>query len=223
MLNMDMLIKSFIYKFLISVRIKPLVVIRENMLDKSVFKMTTSNLPVYIYDLDADVALVFNRQAYKIKGYDFSRIRIVTNQAIRPGDCILSSACYFGNEHTTIIDHLKKKEYLSSKNQRTIEIEDSYGCRIDQLSLGFSDGSIYSTCGDGSCTVFLELSDAYITRRIRQLVEREDKLNVVERMELDNLKKETLQDKNIQYWKERLAPWDERFENIGEVPENLVY
>ena len=188
---------------------------------EEILKIKPQNLPVYVYQLDADVAVVHDRIAYKLTAYSFNTITVASNQALRPGDVLTNSCCYYGNEHTEIIPHLHKKGYFGNTG---IDLRYYHGCRIDRLAISFvNDNSVSPSCGDGDCTVFIELSDSSLRERIRQLQDRYEKLTQVELSLLKSLKQERLDDNSIEYWKKRIPRWDENFECIGEVPVNLIY
>ena len=191
-------------------------------MDKEILNLKPSNLPTYIYHLHAEIGLVHNRFVYKLQGYQFSRITIATNQALRTGDVVDNSCCYFGNQHTEIIPHLIKKRVLSGVEE---ELRYYYGCQIDRLCLSYP-GDQGNSCSDGYCIVFMELSPGKISDEIKKLqdLESENKLNLTERELLHKLEKEYfLANHNLEYWKQRIPDWNERVEFIGEVSENLIY
>ncbi|BAZ19075.1 hypothetical protein NIES4071_109600 (plasmid) [Calothrix sp. NIES-4071] len=193
-------------------------------MNHDVLKLNPRNLPVYTYRLEAKVALVKDRIAYKISRYTFSKISVAVNQPLRVNDVLMPQCCYFGNENTEIIAHLQKKHYLGGAEQ---ELNYYYGCRIDRLAISYVDENDcygYASSGDGSCTVFIELSAGKLGNEYRRLFDMdEDKISSHEAAQIDLVEKEYQESWGIEYWKKRIPKWDEQLECIGEIPHNLIY
>lgn len=171
------------------------------MLDKNALNTAPSNLPVYRYSLTANVALVQSDEYYEIKGYSFDSITVLVNQPLRVGDVVSVNSCYFGNKNTEIIPHISKKRYLGQSN---IELEYYCGIEITKLTLNFVDPGNYdshSSCGYGSCLVFIELSDSSLSDE--------------ERCQADT--------SSLNYWKSRISSWEENFKHGVKLPKSLVY
>ena len=125
------------------------------IMNRNILDLKPRNLPVYVYHPEADIALVHDGLAYKLKLYDFSAITIRANQPLRPGDVISNDCCYYGNRYTEIIPHLGKKKVLGGVEK---ELRDYYGCQINRMAISFFDNdSMGNSCGVGSCTVFIGL------------------------------------------------------------------
>jgi hypothetical protein len=196
-------------------------------MNEDILELPPSNLPVYVYNLEADVALVLDKIAYKIRHYSFTSIRVASNQPLKPGDVLTSNSCYFGNNNTQLIPHLNKKRILGGAE---IELKYYYGCLIDKLAISYVDPNSefkslkrYESCGDGKCTVFIELSIGDTSEKYRILNEREDSLSLEERLEYQLCEQEFFKKHDLAYWQNRIPDWDERLERIGDIPENLIY
>lgn len=192
-------------------------------MNTDLLRIKPQNLPVYVYHLDADVALVHNRIAYKLRRYFFSRITVAANQPLRVGDVLTSSFCYYGNSDVEIIPHLHKKNELGKSG---IVLRYYYGCQIDKMAIAFVDmDEEYrrKTCWHGRCTVFIELSDSSLSERIGELDNRWESLTEAEHECLRSLRKDQMDSDSIDYWKKRIPDWDERFECLGEIPADLSY
>jgi hypothetical protein len=190
-------------------------------MEKDILQLKPQNLPVYVYSLEADIALVHDRIAYKLRAYSFDNIKVASNQPLRPGDVLCRNSCYYGNEYTEIIPHLQKKCLLGGAE---IELRYYYGCQIDRLAISYVDeNSIWDSCGAGYCTVYIELSPGELNAKLQSLYEREDELTEAECDTLESLRQEYLGAKTLDYWKKRIPDWDKRLECIGEVPTNLIY
>ncbi|KST67397.1 hypothetical protein [Mastigocoleus testarum] len=190
--------------------------------DKKILNLKPRNLPTYIYHLLAEIGLVHNRFVYKLQGYQFRSISVATNQPLRVGDVVDNSCCYFGNQSTEIIPDLIRKRVLSGVEE---ELQYYHGCQIDRLCFSYADNQI-SSCGNGYCIVFIELSSGKIGDEMRRLqeLESENKLNRTEVELLLSLEEEySTQTHNLEYWKQRIPDWDKRVEFIGEIPNDLIY
>jgi len=186
-------------------------------MNRHLLKVKPANLPTYVYKLTADVALVHQGDAYKIKGYSFDNITVAANQPLRAGDYVARDSCYFGNENTEVIQNLCKKKILGGVEK---ELENYRGCRLDFLILSYVDSnSTYGHCGDGTCTIFIELSPTKTIKRFHELDERSDndELSSKEQQELEELSKNHLGSHDLEYWKKRIPDWDKKLECIGEV------
>lgn len=125
------------------------------IMNKNILDLKPRNLPVYVYRLHADIGLVHDGLAYKVKSYNFSGIIIRANQPLRAGDVLLNDCCYYGHQNAEIIPHMCKKKVLGGVEK---ELRDYYGCQINRVAISFfDDNSIGNTCGVGSCTVFIGL------------------------------------------------------------------
>lgn len=181
------------------------------------------NLPVYVYHLPAHVVLVHKRIGYEINGYSFADIIIKSNHSLRVGDCLTMSAVYPGNSATEIIPHLQKKGYLSGVCE---ELEYYYGCEIIKLAHNFVDLNTeypLSSCGSGTCRIFIELSPSKLADTYRELDKNLNNLSDSEQAVHDAIEKEYFASDTLEYWKTRIKDWDSELTCIGEVPENLIY
>ncbi len=128
-------------------------------MNRKPLNLKPKNLPVYIYRIQANIALVHERLVYKLKLYDFSAITIRANQPLRPGDVLSNDCCDYGNGYTEIIPHLGKKKVLGGVEK---ELQDYFGCQINRMAISYvDDNSIGYSCGVGSCTVFIGLPDRH--------------------------------------------------------------
>ncbi len=190
-------------------------------MNRDLLRVIPKNLPVYVYHLQAYIALVHGSIAYKLRGYSFSSMRVVSNQPLRPGDVVNNNCCYYGNESIEIIPHICIKRLLGGVE---IELRDYYGCQINQLAISYVEGhSHWDSCGVGCCTVFIELSASALDDKIKALNNRHECLTKLQRDTLEFLGMEYLASQNLDYWKKRIPDWDERLECIGEVPSDLIY
>jgi hypothetical protein len=195
-------------------------------MNEYILELKPKNLPTYIYKLDAHVAFVHKRIAYKLKAYCFSTITIAVNQPLRPGDVLSEKCCYFGNMHIEIIHHLQNKYCL---NGATEEFKYYSGCKIDRLSLCYVEDKDHSSdpfvsCGNGECTVFIPMLTSSAGYKFTRLDARNKEDLTIEELEtLELLRKELVKSGELEYWKKRIPYWDTELENIGEVPHNLIY
>ncbi|MEO1558106.1 MAG: hypothetical protein AAFS12_00280 [Cyanobacteria bacterium J06632_19] len=186
-------------------------------MSKDFLKVQPSNLPVYAYDLHANIGFVLDERVYLLKGYYFSRIRILSNQALRVGDVLDGYGCYFGNQNTTILQHLDRKGIFDG------ELRHIYGCQIDKLNISYcpNDG-VGETSGNGYCTVFIELTACKLSDEVRALDQRYLELDKAE-MTYFRAKQDELElADNLDYWVDRLPHWAS-LEHVGTIPENLIY
>lgn len=188
-------------------------------MNKDVLKLKPQNLPVYVYRLDASVAFILNRVVYKLLGYNFAKITIAANQPLREGDVLDNSCCYYGNENTEIITHLCISKVLGGAEE---ELRYYCGCRIDKLAISYA-GEYDRSCGDGKCTVFIELSTSALLDSIKRLEEKSPDLESFDIEALDAMNEEYLAAGSIEYWRNRVPNWDKLVECVGEVPDNLIY
>ncbi|NER46966.1 MAG: hypothetical protein F6J92_09750 [Symploca sp. SIO1A3] len=189
--------------------------LKELEMNKDILEIKPVNLPTYVYKLIADVALVHQGDAYKIKGYSFDDITVLANQPLRAGDYVACDSCYFGNENTEVIQHLCKKKILGGVEK---ELQLYYGCQIETLKICYLDNnSTYGHCGDGTCTIFIELSPTKTIKRFHELDERSDDLSLHQQFELEELRKNHLTNYDLEYWKKRIPDWDKKLECISEV------
>jgi hypothetical protein len=188
-------------------------------MNRDLLTLIPKNLPVYVYNLQAYIALVHGTIAYKLKWYSFSNMRVASNQPLRAGDVVNNNCCYYGNEYIQIIPHICIKGLLGGAE---IELRDYYGCQINQMAISYVEGHSHGdSCGVGCCTVFIELSASDLNDKIQALNNRYEWLTEAERNRLELLKMEYKASHNLDYWKKRIPDWDERLECIGEVPPNL--
>jgi hypothetical protein len=188
-------------------------------MNKNLLRQSPKNLPVYVYHLQAYIALVHGAIAYKLRGYSFSNMRVVSNQPLRAGDVLNNNCCYYGNESIEIIPHICCKGLLGGAE---IELRYYYGCQINQMAISYVEcPSPGDSCGVGSCTVFIELSASALDDKIKALNNRYECLTKLQRDILEFLGIEYKASQNLDYWKKRIPDWDERLECIGEVPPNL--
>lgn len=117
--------------------------------------MEPKNLPVYVYHLEAEIALVHQKLAYKMKGYSFSRISVRANQPLKSGDVVDNNCCYYSNGYVEIIPYLCKHKKLGNVPKGLLKYS---GCQINRMAISYvNSDSIENSCGVGSCTVFIEL------------------------------------------------------------------
>jgi hypothetical protein len=189
-------------------------------MDRDLLKVKPQNLPTYVYKLEATIALVHDKIAYKIRNYTFTNITICVNQPLRVGDVLDNTCCYFGNENTEIIPNLQKHKELDGVEG---ELKDYYGCQITQLTISYiEDYDFPESCGVGKCLVFIELSANNVLGELKKLNQRE-RLTPEEQKRWTALQKEMRDADKLDYWKNRIPDWDERLECIGEIPSNLIY
>lgn len=190
-------------------------------MNESILRIQPSNLPVYVYYLEAHIALVLDRIAYKIRYYSFKNIRVAANQPLTAGDVLMNNCCYYANESTQVILDLREKNVLGGDE---IELKHYYGCLINKLAISLVDAdSMLESCGAGECTVFIELSTGNALEQFRLLHPREHELDPVERLTYRLYKNELFKTHDLAYWQSRIPDWDERLECIGEVPNDLIY
>jgi len=186
----------------------------------------TQNLPVFVYRLAASVVLVKDGLGYELRSYSFETITIKSNHPLRPGDCVDSSSCHFGNENIEIIPHLISRRELGDICE---ELQYYYGCEITCLTQSFVDPEnphAYQSCGTGKCRVFIELSASKISAKFREIDESFGdfaELTPTRRLEYDQISDEYDKSRKIDYWKNRAKKWDENIIEIGEVPKDLMY
>lgn len=186
-------------------------------MSKDFLNVRPQNLPIYAYDLYADIGLVLNEQVYKLKYYQFARIRVLSNQPLRVGDVLDGSGCYFGNESVTVLDHLNKKGVFAG------ELQYIYGCQIDRLNISYCPGEYsWETSGNGYCTVFIELSASKLSEIVREFDQRYLSLDKDELADFRNKQNELELSDNLDYWINKLPQWAE-LEHVGTIPKNLIY
>ena len=188
----------------------------------NLLKVSPSNLPTYVYDLVADVAFVHDDGVYKLKHYKFDSIRVVVNQPLRKGDSLCSNAYYPGNSNIEVIQHLMKKGVLGGLEK---ELRYYCGCIIGDLLIEHSPGKHnFETCGIGNCTLFIELSACKTGDKWREL----DNFGTIDEIskEQHDAWQKALDEYNasgdIEWWKLRIADWDERLELIGNKSDFLL-
>jgi len=186
-------------------------------------KLTPANLPTYVYDLTADVAFLHRDGVFKLRRYSFSQIRVVTNQPLKKGDSLDSTAYYPGNSSTEIIPHLIKKGILCGAEK---ELKYYCGCIVDELVISYSSGRRSDeTCGEGKCTVFIELSASKTGDQWRKLDDFGD-IDEITKEHHDAWQKATEDYEasgNIDWWKARVPDWDERLEYIGQISDFVLW
>ncbi|MFN6570632.1 hypothetical protein [Dendronalium sp. ChiSLP03b] len=179
------------------------------------------NLPLYVYQLEANVALVLQGVAYKANNYSFNSITVKSNQPLRSGDCLENSCCFYGNKNLELLIHYQQKMPWYKVNAK---LQNYYGCCIDRLTISFVDkDDLYVYCGRGVCTVFVELSDGNLSKQANELDDRYENLTTKELNQLDLLTQDWIASDSIEYWIKRVPEWNEIFTCIGEVPSNLIY
>lgn len=125
-------------------------------MNRNILDIRPRNLPVYVYHLEADIALVHKQVAYKLKGYSFSRISVRANQPLKAGDVVSNHCCYYGNSFVELIPYLCKKKKLGLVKKEFLYY---YGCQINRMAISFVNrDSLGDSCGLGQCTVFIGLS-----------------------------------------------------------------
>lgn len=190
-------------------------------MNRELLTLMPKNLPVYVYRFKADIALVHGTRAYKLRGYSFSNMKVASNQPLRPGDVLYNNCCYYGNEYSEIIPHIRSKSLLGGAE---IELRDYYGCQINQMAISYVEGhSHWDSCGVGCCTVFIGLLANALDDKIKALNNRYKWLSFAERDRLESLTKEYQASQNLDYWQKRIPYWDQCLECIGEVPSDLIY
>ncbi len=190
-------------------------------MNRDLLRLIPTNLPVYVYHLQAYIALVHGTTAYKLRGYSFTNMRVASNQPLRAGDVLYNDCCYYGNEAIEIIPHIHGKSLLGGAE---IELRDYYGCQINQMAISYVEcHSHWDSCGVGCCTVFIGLFANDLDDKIKALNNRYKWLTKAERGRLESLTKEYQASHNLDYWQKRIPNWDERLECIGEVPSDLIY
>jgi hypothetical protein len=182
--------------------------------------IVTQNLPVYLYRIPARVALIIGDLAYRDKIYEFIDITIRTNQPLRRGDVLGSSTYILENDYTSLFDDYSAGHPLGNHG---IELGYSSGCQIDKMCIEFQDPShgIYHNCGVGKCTIFIPLHDTVLIKEIRRLSEECKSPKDPKWEKVEALRHKRRESYEVAYWIEKIPQWDEWFECIGELPDDL--